>query len=142
MTNADSCEQYIRLFEELSMERLEGIEDFVSVDIKFKDPFNELSGLDAFRNLLVKMLNDVKGLKFKVTHRAWTEDVLFLRWSFQGEVKGLNYWRVEGMSEINFDERGLICQHIDHWDAAGQFYEKLPLIGTIIRIIRSRLKVS
>jgi steroid delta-isomerase len=142
MTNADSCEQYIRLFEELSMERLEGIESFVSVDIKFKDPFNELSGLDAFRRLLVKMLNDVKGLKFKVTHRAWTEDVLFLRWSFQGEVKGLNYWRVEGMSEINFDERGLICQHIDHWDAAGQFYEKLPLIGTIIRIIRSRLKVS
>jgi steroid delta-isomerase len=142
MTNADSCEQYIRLFEELSMERLEGIEDFVSVDIKFKDPFNELSGLDAFRNLLVKMLNDVKGLKFKVTHRAWTEDVLFLRWSFQGEVKGLNYWRVEGMSEINFDERGLICQHIDYWDAAGQFYEKLPLIGTIIRIVRSRLKVS
>jgi steroid delta-isomerase len=142
MTNADSCEQYIRLFEELSMERLEGIESFVSVDIKFKDPFNELSGLDAFRRLLVKTLNDVKGLKFEVTHRAWTEDVLFLRWSFQGEIKGLNNWRVEGMSEINFDERGLICQHIDYWDAAEQFYEKLPLIGTIIRIVRSRLKVS
>ena len=142
MTNSDSCELYIRLFEELSMERLEGIEGFVSADIKFKDPFNELSGLDAFRRLLVKTLNDVKGLKFKVTHRAWTENILFLRWSFEGEVKGLNYWKVEGMSEINFDERGLICQHIDHWDAAGQFYEKLPLIGTIIRIIRSRLKVS
>jgi steroid delta-isomerase len=142
MTNSDSCELYIRLFEELSMERLEGIEGFVSADIKFKDPFNELSGLDAFRRLLVKTLNDVKGLKFKVTHRAWTENILFLRWSFEGEVKGLNYWKVEGMSEINFDERGLICQHIDHWDAAGQFYEKLPLIGTIIRIIRRRLKVS
>jgi steroid delta-isomerase len=124
------------------MERLEGIEGFVSADIKFKDPFNELSGLDAFRRLLVKTLNDVKGLKFKVTHRAWTENILFLRWSFEGEVKGLNYWKVEGMSEINFDERGLVCQHIDHWDAAGQFYEKLPLIGTIIRIIRRRLKVS
>jgi steroid delta-isomerase len=142
MTNADSCEQYIRLFEELSMERLEGIDSFVSVDIKFKDPFNELSGLDAFRRLLVKTLNDVKGLKFEVTHRAWTEDVLFLRWSFQGEVKGLNYWRVEGMSEINFNKRGFICQHTDYWDAAGQFYEKLPLLGTMIRIVRSRLKVS
>ena len=90
----------------------------------------------------VKTLNDVKGLKFEITHRAWTENTLFLRWSFQGEVKGLNNWRVEGMSEINFDERGLVCQHIDHWDAAGQFYEKLPLIGTIIRITRSRLQVS
>ena len=124
------------------MERLEGIEDFVSVDIKFKDPFNDLSGLDSFRRLLVKTLNEVKGLKFEVTHRAWTEDILFLRWSFQGEVRGLNYWKVEGMSEINFDEQGLVCRHVDHWDAAGQFYEKLPLIGTIIRIIRSRLQVS
>ena len=124
------------------MEQLEGIEDFVSVDIKFKDPLNELSGLDAFRRLLVKTLNEVKDLKFEVTHRAWTEDILFLRWSFQGEVRGLNYWKVEGMSEINFDERGLVCQHVDHWDAAGQFYEKLPLIGTIIRIIRNRLQVS
>ena len=124
------------------MERIEGIEDFVSVDIKFKDPFNELSGLDAFRRLLVKTLNEVKGLKFEVTHRAWTEDILFLRWSFQGEVRGLNYWKVEGVSEINCDERGLVCRHVDHWDAAGQFYEKLPLIGTIIRIIRSRLQVS
>ena len=142
MINTDNCELYIRLFEELSIEQLEGIEDFVSVDIKFKDPFNELSGLDAFRRLLVKTLNEVKGLKFEVTHRAWTEDILFLRWSFQGEVRGLNYWKVEGMSEINFDERGLVCRHVDHWDAAGQFYEKLPLIGTIIRIIRSRLQVS
>jgi hypothetical protein len=124
------------------MERLEGIEHFVSVDIKFKDPFNELSGLDAFRRLLIKTLNEVKGIKFEVTHRAWTEDVLFLRWSFQGKVRGLNYWKVEGMSEINFDERGLVCQHVDHWDAAGQFYEKLPLIGTVIRIIRCRLRIS
>ena len=142
MTNSDSGELYIRLFEELSMERLKGIEGFVSADIKFKDPFNDLSGLDAFRRLLVKTLNDVKGLKFEVTHRAWTENILFLRWSFEGKVKGLDYWIVEGMSEISFDERGLVCQHIDHWDAAGQFYEKLPLIGTIIRIIRSRLQVS
>ena len=142
MTKVDSCEQYIKLFEELSVERIDGIEHFVSVDIKFKDPFNDMSGLDAFRRLLVKMIDDVKGLSFEVTHRAWTEDVLFLRWRFQGKVKGLGYWKVQGMSEISFDEQDLICQHIDHWDAAEQFYEKLPLIGTILRIIKRRLKVS
>jgi steroid delta-isomerase len=142
MTKEESCALYILLFEELSMERIDGIEDFVSVDIQFKDPFNELSGLDAFRRLLVKTLNDVKDPKFQVTHRAWTDDVLFLRWSFQGEAKGLNHWAVQGMSEIRFDERGLVCQHIDHWDASKQFYAKLPIIGTIIRLIRRRLQVS
>lgn len=124
------------------MERLEGIEKFVSVDIQFKDPFNDLAGIDAFRRLLVKTLNEVKDPKFQVTHRAWTDDVLFLRWSFLGEVKGINHWSVQGMSEIRFDERGLVCQHIDHWDASEQFYAKLPIIGTIIRLIRRRLQVS
>ena len=142
MTKEEICALYILLFEELSMERIDGIEDFVSVDIQFKDPFNELSGLDAFRRLLVKTLNDVKDPKFQVTHRAWTDDVLFLRWSFQGEIKGLNHWGVQGMSEIRFDERGLVCKHIDHWDASEQFYAKLPFIGTIIRLIRCRLQVS
>jgi hypothetical protein len=142
MTNPVSYELYIRLFEELSVERIDGIENFVSADIKFKDPFNELSGLDSFRSLLIKILHDVNDLKFEITHRAWTEDVLFLRWSFQGEVAGLNYWKVQGMSEIKFDDRGFVCEHIDHWDAAEQFYEKLPFIGAILRIIKRRLQVS
>jgi|TARA_B110000444_G_C18781825_1_gene567837 steroid Delta-isomerase len=142
MTKIDSCEQYIRLFEDLSEERINGIEQFVSIDIKFKDPFNDISGLDAFRRLLVKLIDDVKGLRFEVTYRAWSEDVLFLRWTFQGKVKGIDYWKVQGMSEIVFDEQGLVCQHIDHWDASEQFFEKLPLIGTILRVIKRRLKVS
>jgi len=142
MTNEDSSNLYIQLFEELSMEQLEGIEGFISRNVQFKDPFNELSGLGDFRRLLVKTLNDVKDPKFTVTHRAWCNDILFLRWSFQGEIKGLNHWKVEGMSEVRFDEQGLVCQHIDHWDASEQFYAKLPLIGTIIRLIRRRLKAS
>ena len=142
MTNEDNSNLYIQLFEELSMEQLEGIEGFISRNVQFKDPFNELSGLDDFRRLLVKTLNDVKDPKFTVTHRAWCNDILFLRWSFQGEIKGLNHWNVEGMSEVRFDEQGLVCQHIDHWDASEQFYAKLPLIGTIIRLIRRRLKAS
>ena len=142
MTNEDSSNLYIQLFEELSMEQLEGIEGFISRNVQFKDPFNELSGLGDFRRFLVKTLNDVKDPKFTVTHRAWSNDILFLRWSFQGEIKGLNHWKVEGMSEVRFDEQGLVCQHIDHWDASEQFYAKLPLIGTIIRLIRRRLKAS
>ena len=142
MTKEECSALYIRLFEELSTDRLEDIKRFVSADIHFKDPFNDLAGIDAFRRLLVKTLNDVKDPKFQVTHRAWSDGSLFLRWSFEGEVKGLNHWTVQGMSEICFDEDGLISQHVDHWDASEQFYAKLPIIGTIIRLIRRRLMVS
>lgn len=142
MTNEDSSNLYIQLFEELSVEGLEGIDKFVSSNIQFKDPFNEFSGLNDFRHLLFKTLNDFKDPIFTVTHRAWSNNILFLRWSFRGEIRWLNHWEVEGMSEIRFDDHGLVCQHIDYWDASEQFYAKLPLIGTIIRLIQRRLKAS
>ena len=141
MTKVDSSELYIRLFEELSLERLTGIETFVSEDIKFKDPFNDLSGIKSFRSMLVKILDDVEGLNFRVIHRAWSGEVLFLRWSFEGEVRGLDKWKVEGVSEISFDEQGLVCHHVDHWDAAEQFFEKIPVVGNILRLIRYRMRV-
>ena len=142
MTKTHSSEQYIRLFEELSYERLRDIETFVSDDIKFKDPFNDLSGIDSFRRLLVKTLEDVKELKFKVIHRAWSGEVLFLRWSFEGEIGGTNKWRVVGVSEISFDESGLVCLHVDYWDSSEHFYEKIPIVGTILRCIKRRMRVS
>ena len=142
MTKVLSSELYIRLFEELSPERLTGIETFVSKDIIFKDPFNELSGINSFRSMLVKLLDDVRGLKFRVIHRAWSGEILFLRWSFEGEVRGLKNWKVEGVSEISFNEDGLVCHHIDHWDAAGQFFEKLPIVGKILKLVRNRMRVS
>ena len=43
------------------------------------------------------------------------------------------------MSELHFDEAGTLRAHIDHWDAAGQLYEKLPGIGWLLRRIRRRL---
>ena len=138
----DNSELYIRLFEDFSLERIADLENFVSADIKFKDPFNDLAGIDSFRRLLKKILVDVKGLKFKVTHRAWSNERLFLRWFFEGDVRGLKKWKVEGMSEISFDAGGLICHHEDHWDASTQFYEKLPVVGAVLRFIRCRLEVS
>ena len=142
MTKEDSIALYIQLFEELSTEYIDNIDCFVSADIYFKDPFNKISGRSAFRRLLTKLLNDVENPSFKVTHKAWSNNTIFLRWSFEGKVKGINHWNVQGMSEICFNEDGLINRHIDYWDASDQFYAKLPIIGPIIRLIRRRLMVS
>jgi steroid delta-isomerase len=141
MDQINSAKAYIRLFEEISQERINEIETFVSNDIHFKDPFNDLNGIKLFHKLLSKTLREVKNPQFTVTHKIWSERVLFLRWSFNGNVKFLGRWNIEGMSEIRFDSRGLINEHIDYWDASESFYSKLPLIGTIIRIIKGQIQV-
>jgi steroid delta-isomerase len=141
MAQKNNANAYIKLFEELSLERLSGIESFVSNDIHFKDPFNDLNGIKQFHALLVKTLREVKNPKFYVTHKAWSEGVLFLRWSFNGKVKFLDYWDIEGMSEISFDNKGKVKEHIDFWDASENFYGKLPFIGLAVRTIQRSLKI-
>jgi hypothetical protein len=42
------------------------------------------------------------------------------------------------MSELRFAADGRVREHIDHWDAAAQVYERLPLIGGLMRLIRRR----
>jgi len=34
---------------------------------------------------------------------------------------------------------GKVVEHIDYWDAAEQVYERLPLLGPILRRVRQRL---
>ena len=45
------------------------------------------------------------------------------------------------MSEVIFNEQGMVIEHIDYWDSGEQFYEKIPIIGGLLRIIKNRLKV-
>jgi hypothetical protein len=32
-----------------------------------------------------------------------------------------------------------VVEHIDYWDAAEQIYERLPVLGNVLRPIRERL---
>lgn len=137
-----SIQQYVRLFEELSPDRIEQCDSFISPDIRFKDPFNDVKGISLFKQVLHKTLEDVKDPSFNVTHRAVSGDLVFLRWIFKGYVNGLGDWTITGMSEIRLDSEGRICEHIDHWDASEQFYMKLPVLKQVMGWIRKRLQVS
>ena len=37
--------------------------------------------------------------------------------------------KLDGISEIKFNQNGKIFSHIDYWDSYNQFYIKLPYIG-------------
>ncbi|MFW6322186.1 MAG: hypothetical protein ACOC02_01025, partial [Guyparkeria sp.] len=46
---------------------------------------------------------------------------------------------IEGMSELVLGADGLVVEHVDYWDPAGQLYERVPLLGWLMRRIRHRL---
>jgi len=134
---------YIELFTKISRDRIADCAAYVAEDIRFQDPFNDLRGRTAFQALLHKTLDDVASPAFEVIDEAHSDrGVHYLRWIFTGHVKGLGLWRIEGMSELHYNADGKVCLHIDHWDAGGQFYEKLPILRWILKKIRMRLRID
>ena len=43
---------------------------------------------------------------------------------------------IRGATHIVFDERGAVSVHRDYWDAAEELYEKLPLLGALMRWLK------
>ena len=43
---------------------------------------------------------------------------------------------ITGASMVMFADDGRVMTHVDYWDAASQLYEKLPIIGWLLKKLR------
>ncbi len=143
VTSTGAIDAYVRFFETLTPETLDGLHGHVTPDVHFKDPFNDVTGIDAMKAIFEHMFKKVEEPVFRVTHQAQSAEddtVWFLQWRLTGRLPTLlgGDWDVVGMSEIQLAPDGRVAAHIDYWDAGRHFYELLPVIGPIIRLLRRR----
>jgi len=137
--------RYVAALEGLDAAHVPALGALVRPDIRFRDPFSNVVGAERMLVIFTRLFEDCVDVRFVagapvrgglVAYVSWTMDYRLRRWA-KGPL-----WRIEGASEIHLTEDGLIAAHIDHWDAAGQFYERLPVIGTVLRAIRRRVAVT
>ena len=121
----------------LSPESLSDLCDYVTPEVHFGDPFNDVYGVTAMRRIFDDMFKAVSNIEFKVDRMAIDRDTALMGWAFTGELRGQPI-KLEGMSRITFDASGCVTAHIDHWDSATQFYIRLPVIGWLLSIVRRR----
>ncbi len=138
---SDAARRWGAFFEGLTPDNLPEIETLCRPDVRFKDPFNDVTGTAALRRIFDHMFETTVAPRFTVTDTAVSGRTAYLRWRFDFTPKGRSApWRIEGMSEVTFDDAGLVTAHIDHWDSGEQFYAKLPIIGPLVRLIRRRVE--
>ena len=66
----------------------------------------------------------------------------YVRWLLDMEFEvlgGIRTSRTVGMSHLRFDETGRIVLHQDFWDSANGLYKHMPLVGSLMTWINSRL---
>ena len=133
-----ACDNYRRYLETLRPETLPELLKYVSADVHFQDPFNDVHGIDAMAEIFRHMFELVGPVRFTVYQAQAAGRVGLFSWRFEGQLFG-KPWVFNGTSVITFDEDGMVIVHIDHWDAAQNFYERLPLIGWLFAWLSRRL---
>lgn len=141
---AAASKRWANFFETMTPGSLDGLGGYCRPDIRFKDPFNDVRGVDGVRRVFEHMFATVDAPVFTVTDIAISGQTAYLRWDFTFQPKGRTdkSWAVTGLSEVVFDEDHKIVSHIDHWDAGEQFYARLPVLGWLIRLVRSKLRAG
>lgn len=134
---------YIAYYETLCADTVGDLDALCAPNVRFRDPFNDVVGVDKYRAILERMLDDVRDPEFTVTDRAVSGRVAYLRWKFSFHPRrSRTPWIFEGMSEVHFDTSGKVAQHLDHWDSGYQFFGRIPVLGGLIRLIGRRLSIT
>ena len=107
----------------------------------FKDPFNEVRGLPAIQAVYQHMFDGLEAPRFKVLDVLVDGDQCFLTWDFSFALRGRPQ-QVHGSSHLRLGAHGRIQYHRDYWDAAAELYEKLPLLGAVLRWLRRKIGTS
>ena len=128
-------------FENLSPASVAQLPQFYAPEVVFKDPFNEVQGLAAVTSIFEHMYTALEAPHFVVTQSLVDGDQAFLTWDFKFKFKRFDthtLQTVRGGSHVQFNPKGLITLHRDYWDAAEELYEKLPLLGGLMRWLKKR----
>ncbi|HEX8956367.1 MAG TPA: nuclear transport factor 2 family protein [Burkholderiaceae bacterium] len=141
MTHDDSrLARVIDFYESLNQASLSELGQIYADNAAFKDPFNEVRGVDAIAAIFRHMYVQVEAPRFIVKSRMADGDEAFLTWDFRFRMKSSPGKEecIRGATHLRFDAAGLVAMHRDYWDAAEELYEKLPLLGGFMRWLKRR----
>ena len=135
-------DRLIAFYHGLTLESVRHLPEFYSADAYFKDPFNEVRGVEAIQRIFTHMFRQVETPHFVVTGRVADANGIVLVWEFRYVMRR---WAqreaqvIRGVTHLKFAVDGKVNYHRDYWDAAEELYMKLPAIGSLMRGLRKML---
>ncbi|PWF44324.1 nuclear transport factor 2 family protein [Massilia glaciei] len=135
----DELTRLIDFYENLSAQSLPAqLARVYAADAVFKDPFNEVQGLGEIERIFAHMFKQVHDPRFVVGTRVLQGEEAFLVWDFTFRMHRSPQRTecIRGATHIRFNGDGAVVLHRDYWDAAEELYEKLPVLGALMRWLK------
>jgi len=130
----------VTLFETLTPADVARLGEYYTLDAKFKDPFNQVQGMAKVERIFGHMFDALAEPRFVVHDILVQGDECFMTWDFLFRFRRFSgdLQTVHGSSHLRLAGDGRIESHRDYWDAAEELYEKLPVLGALMRWLRKR----
>ncbi len=126
-------------FEHLTPATLGSLNTIYAPGVRFRDPFNDISGCEAVSAVYRHMFDTLNEPVFVIDRIVADGDQAFMVWQFKFGWRGQPQL-IEGCTHFRLNAQGLITLHRDYWDAAQELYEKLPLLGILLRALRRKMR--
>jgi cytochrome oxidase Cu insertion factor (SCO1/SenC/PrrC family) len=131
----------VTFFETITPQSIARVAELYAPDASFKDPFNDVRGLPAIERIYGHMFEALNAPRFIVTSQLVDGPACFLIWEFKFYFKNFDKTTeqtVHGGTHLLLDAQGQITAHRDYWDPAEEVYEKLPVVGGVMRWLKRR----
>ncbi len=136
-------QRFTELYQQLNQESITQLGCVYADKISFVDPVNQLNGLSQLQRYFADLLENTLECRFKIIRWQIEEQQAFVTWVMEFRhpniAKGQTI-RVNGCSELTTENDKIIHQR-DYYDMGEMLYEHLPLLGRIIRWLKSRLQL-
>lgn len=126
-------------YQSLGPASVDRVNELYTEDAFFKDPFNEFRSREYIRQTYIHMFNTLEHPRFFIKSTVMEGNQAFALWSMEFGLRG-RAMTIHGCTHFEFNADGLVQSHRDYWDAAEELYEKLPVLGWLLRFLRGKMK--
>ncbi len=132
--------RFQEVFQQLRHDRLALLEEVYADDVVFEDPLHRIVGLPALHDYFARMYQGVESIGFEFGEVLEAPGQAMLTWTMRMTHRRLRAGQelaLPGASHIRHGTR--VHYHRDYFDAGALLYERLPVLGGIVRAIRARV---
>lgn len=140
MTNAEKVQWSFNTLNKSNVGEV--VDQFYHQDMEFSDPIVKVKGREAMKKYYANMYKNVKEVKFDFSEFVSMNDTVVGVWVMTLQTDSLNGgepFKVEGNSLIRF-KNGQAIYHRDYFDVGAMVYERIPVVGWMVRKVKSKLE--
>ena len=136
----DWLNEFTSVYQKLNTDNLVLLNSIYHQEITFIDPIHEIKGLDELQQYFQGLYQNLESCQFIISEVISQPNQAAIYWKMTYQHPKLNKGNevsVFGSSHLKAKE-GKVIYHRDFLDLGSMLYEQLPVLGKVIRLIKSK----